>query len=136
MLRAHEVLPSAPVDPKATIDVAPALLILHEPSTYFLPLEEDNSHTTSSYLLLIIHALAVADFLSSRDPRHSSPPTSLVVFDSKLDQLKFPVLRSPTRSALDEPDGPDDIPRPEPVLFFVQKYFELSGSFQGRCIIH
>ncbi|KIJ19912.1 hypothetical protein PAXINDRAFT_7182 [Paxillus involutus ATCC 200175] len=136
MLRAHEVSPSAPVDPKATIDIAPALLILHEPSTYFLPQEEDNSHTTSSYLLLIIHALAVADFLSSRDPGRTSSPTSLVVFDSKLDQLKFPVLRAPPRSALDDPDGPDDVPRPGSVLFFAQKYFELSGSFQGRCIVH
>ncbi|KAF9224288.1 hypothetical protein BS17DRAFT_779595 [Gyrodon lividus] len=43
MLRTHEVSASVPVDLKATIDIAPALLILHEPSTYFLSQEEDNS---------------------------------------------------------------------------------------------
>ncbi|KAF9230515.1 hypothetical protein BU15DRAFT_57156 [Melanogaster broomeanus] len=105
MFRIHEVSASVPVDPKATIDVAPALLILHEPSAYFLSQEED-------------------------DP---SSPTSVVVFDSKLDQLKFPVLRALPRSTLDEPDGPDDVPRPESVLFFVQKYFELWGTFQSLC---
>ncbi|KIJ70261.1 hypothetical protein HYDPIDRAFT_104948 [Hydnomerulius pinastri MD-312] len=129
MLRTHNISTSAPVDPKATIDVTPTLLILHEPSTYFLPEAEDQPHTVSSYLLLITHALASVEFLASKDP--NSPPISLVVFDSKLDQLKFPVLRAPPRSAFDEPEEPDEAPRPESVAFFTRKYFDMVGIFQS-----
>lgn len=38
MLRRHDISsPSVPVAPKVTLDRAPTLLVLHEPSTYFLP---------------------------------------------------------------------------------------------------
>ena len=60
----------------------------------------------------------------------SSSPASLVVFDTRLDHLKLPVIRTLSRSTFDEHDGPEDEPRPESVLFFAEKYFELSGTFQ------
>lgn len=42
MLRSHDVSsPSVPVAPKVTLDCAPALLVLHEPSAYFLPEQEE-----------------------------------------------------------------------------------------------
>lgn len=67
-----------------------------------------------------------------RTYRPRSSPASLVVFDTRLDQLKLPVLRAPPRSAFDERDDSDDVPRPESVLLFAQRYFELSGTFQCR----
>ena len=97
----------------------------------------------SAYLLLITHALSTIEYLSSQSltyvvslvPRRftyirSSSPASLVVFDTRLDHLKLPVLRTPPRSAFDERDDSEDVPRPESVLFFAEKYFELSGTFQ------
>lgn len=62
--------------------------------------------------------------------RRSSSPASLVVFDTRLDHLKLPVLQTPPRSAFDGHDDPEDDPRPESVLSFAEKYFELSGTFQ------
>jgi len=62
--------------------------------------------------------------------RRSSSPASLVVFDSRMDHLKLPVLRTPPRSTFDARDDSEDVPRPEPVLLFAEKYFELSGTFQ------
>ena len=42
MLRTHDVSsPSVPVAPKVTLDRAPALLVLHEPSAYFLPEQDE-----------------------------------------------------------------------------------------------
>ncbi|KAF8138195.1 hypothetical protein EV363DRAFT_1413927 [Boletus edulis] len=121
LLRVHDV--SVPVAPKVTLDRAPALLVLHEPSAYFFPEQEE--YTVSSYLLLITHVLSTAEYLSSRS-------FDVVVFDTRLDQLKLPVLRTPPSSAFDERDDPEDVPRPESVLFFAAKYFELSGTFQLR----
>ncbi|KAI9574945.1 hypothetical protein HD554DRAFT_2011221 [Boletus coccyginus] len=108
MLRTHDVSsPSVPVVPNVTLDRAPTLLVLHEPSAYFLPGQEEGyTH------------------------RRSSSPASLVVFDSRLDRLKFPVLRTSPRSTSDVHDDPEDVPRPESVLLFAEKYFELSGTFQ------
>jgi len=78
--------------------------------------------------LLITHALSTIEYLSSQSSAPS--PASLVVFDTRLDHLKLPVLRTPPRSTFDERDDSEDDPRPESVLFFAEKYFELSGSFQ------
>ncbi|KAF8559019.1 hypothetical protein OG21DRAFT_1403584 [Imleria badia] len=144
MLRTHDVsAPSVPVVPQVTLDRAPTLLVLHEPSAYFLSDQEE--HTLSSYLLLITHALSTVEYLSSQSLmyvvsfvprgytyRRSSPPASLVVFDTRLDQLKLPVLRTPPRNVFDERDDSEDVPRPESVLFFAERYFELSGTFQCR----
>ncbi|KAG6378463.1 hypothetical protein JVT61DRAFT_12721 [Boletus reticuloceps] len=126
LLRVHDV--SVPVAPKVTLDRPPTLLVLLEPSAYFFPEKEE--HTVSSYLLLITHVLSTAEYLSSRS--FDSSPASVVVFDTRLDQLKLPVLRTPPSSAFDERDDPEDVPRPESVLFFAAKYFELSGTFQLR----
>lgn len=105
------------------------------------PLRYRTRHTVSSYLLLITHALSTIEYLSLQSwmyvispllrgctHRRSSSPTSLVVFDTQLDHLKLPILRTPPRSAFDERDEAEDAPRPESVLFFAEKYFELSGT--------
>ena len=42
MLRIHDVSTSSiPVVPQVTLDRAPTLLVLHEPSAYFLPDQEE-----------------------------------------------------------------------------------------------
>lgn len=42
MLRTHNLSsPSVPVAPKVILDHAPTLLVLHEPSVYFLPEQEE-----------------------------------------------------------------------------------------------
>lgn len=61
--------------------------------------------------------------------RSLSPP-SLVVFDSKLEQLKLPILRLPSKVVFDPQQAQDDIPRPESVILFVEKYFDMVGTFQ------
>ncbi|KAG1715945.1 hypothetical protein ID866_1234, partial [Astraeus odoratus] len=89
------------------------------------------THIVSSYLLLITHARAITEFFSSTRSR-STRSTSLVVFDSKLDQLKLPVLRVPTRTAFDAQQECDNMPRSEPVAPFARKYFDTVATFQGR----
>ncbi|KAL4081734.1 hypothetical protein V8B97DRAFT_86453 [Scleroderma yunnanense] len=45
----------------------PCLLVLHEPSAYFLQENGHDHYTISSYLLLIAHARALAQFFMSRN---------------------------------------------------------------------
>jgi len=62
--------------------------------------------------------------------RRSLPSPSLVVFDRNLDQLKLPVLRLPSKVVFDPQQAQDDIPRSESVVLFVEKYFDMVGTFQ------
>ncbi|KIM68701.1 hypothetical protein SCLCIDRAFT_105024, partial [Scleroderma citrinum Foug A] len=116
------------VDPKAIVDPAPCLLVLYEPSAYFLQENVLDHHTISSYLLLVTHARALVQFFASMNS--SLSPPSLVVFDSKLEQLKLPILRLPSKVVFDPQQAQDDIPRPESVILFVEKYFDMVGTFQ------
>jgi hypothetical protein len=54
---------------------------------------------------------------------------SFVLFDSQLDRLKLPVLRSPSRTFHDQDDGQAQFSRLEGVAGLVQKYFEWVGVF-------
>ncbi|OJA12564.1 hypothetical protein AZE42_13495, partial [Rhizopogon vesiculosus] len=112
-LRAHKASELVPVDDKATLDSAPSLLVLHELSAYFLPMNDNKPHTIASYLLLVTHALALANFISSQSQCVYSidessvylmpvrMPMRLTLFDSQLDRLKLPVLRAPILSVFD-----------------------------------
>ncbi|KAH7887899.1 hypothetical protein F5I97DRAFT_1804599 [Phlebopus sp. FC_14] len=102
MLRTHDITTSS-ADPTATISSAPTLLVMYEPSAYFLP----------------------------SNGNHPSQPASFVVFDSQIDRLKLPVLRTP-KGVTEEPDGSNDTPGMESALFFARKYFDIVGTFQSR----
>lgn len=117
------------VGPKAMVDPVPCLLVLYEPSAYFLQENVQDHHTISSYLLLVTHARALVQFFASMSSNLPSP--SLVVFDRKLDQLKLPVLRLPSKVVSDPQHAQDDIPRSESVVLFVEKYFDMVGTFQS-----
>lgn len=83
------------------------------------------SHTIASYLQLVSHALALASFLSSE----SQTPMRFVLFDSQLDKLKLPVLRTPTVPVFGGEENDDETPRPESVAFVAHRYFEWVGTF-------
>ncbi|KAG0705466.1 hypothetical protein DFH29DRAFT_906622 [Suillus ampliporus] len=123
--RAQEASKPVPVDAKATLDSVPSLLVLHELSAYFLPMNENKPHTIASYLLLVTHALALANFLSP-EPQ---TPMRLTLFDSQLDKLKLPVLRAPTFSMFNGEESSDETSRPESVAFLAHRYFEWAGTF-------
>jgi hypothetical protein len=59
----------------------------------------------------------------------------LVLFDSQLDKLKLPVLRTLTVPVFDGEENGDETPRSESVAFVARKYFEWVGTFV-RCIAH
>ncbi|KAI6152063.1 hypothetical protein BKA82DRAFT_4106671 [Pisolithus tinctorius] len=117
------------IEPKATVDPPPCLFILHEPSAYFLNDQIRCPSTLSSYLLLITHARAITEYFSSR---RSNPAksTSLVVFDSRLDQLKLPLFQVPSDPGFDAQEERDNNPRLEPVLSPAKRCFDIVGTFQ------
>lgn len=101
-------------------------------------------YTVSAYLSLVASALASVAFMSAQNGRYTSLLTSnmnfglnqfsihkisFVLFDSKLDQLKLPVLRAPS-PLLFEPGDSGQSPRLESVAGLVQKYFEWLGIFE------
>lgn len=57
------------------------------------------------------------------------------LFDSQLDKLKLPVLRTPSVPVFDGEENGDETPRPESVAFVAHKYFEWVGMFD-RCMTH
>ncbi|KAF8076183.1 hypothetical protein FPV67DRAFT_1470648 [Lyophyllum atratum] len=98
---------------KTTLPISPSLIVLHEPSAYFLSrraLHRAAKWTINSYLSLITHALS------------SSTGVSFALFDSQLDQLRLPMLVRPTSRHDDDQNS--SAPRHEPVYNFAQKYFE------------
>jgi hypothetical protein len=125
---------------RTTLDVAPSLMVLHEFSLYFL---DDNnpekSPTVSSYLSLVTHAISALAFLS-REHGYTSQTyltriehltvfsagsTVIALFDSKLDRLKLPILKAPSKSTYQfEEEDPGWVPESEDVAPFVQNYFE------------
>lgn len=123
--RTHEASDPVPLDSKATLDSVPSLLVLHELSAYFLPMNENKPHTIASYLQLVSYALALSSFLSPE----SQTPMRFALFDSQLDKLKLPVLRTPTVPVFDGEESGDETPRPESVAFVAHKYFEWVGTF-------
>ncbi|KDQ64685.1 hypothetical protein JAAARDRAFT_145694 [Jaapia argillacea MUCL 33604] len=113
--------------PLIACEEAPSLVVLHEISSYFLP--ADPSHTISSYLSLVAHALAAVNMMNA-----TRPGTSLVLFDSRIDELKLPVIE-PVFRRLNFENGDEDTPDPpvrkESVSFLVAKYFEWCGTVEN-----
>ncbi|KAH6915157.1 hypothetical protein BKA70DRAFT_1258159 [Coprinopsis sp. MPI-PUGE-AT-0042] len=70
----------------------PGLIIIHEPSLYFTDADELSPHTLSSYLNLLVRAFSACRSLSSSG---SPQQAYLVVFDSRLLELKLPLTRPP-----------------------------------------
>jgi len=108
---------------KTTLATPPSLVILHELSAYFLSNDRLSSSkwTLSSYLSLITHAFSSLTFLSGAGQARSGS-VSFALFDSRIDQLRLPMLKQPTHCRDDNENRP--IPRLEPVYNFAQKYFE------------
>lgn len=108
---------------KTTLATPPSLIILHEPSAYFLSNDRLTSSkwTLSSYISLITHALSSLTFLSRKGQTRPGD-VSFALFDSRLDQLRLPMSKQPTYHRDDDENRP--IPRLETVYNFVQKYFE------------
>ncbi|KAH0587402.1 hypothetical protein H2248_006192 [Termitomyces sp. 'cryptogamus'] len=107
---------------QTTLAATPILIILHEPSVYFLTNDHNrprSSWTLSSYLSLVTHALTCASFLSNNA---QSMSVSFALFDSRLETLRLPMVKSPTPHHTDDYEAQD--PRLEHVYAFVQKYFE------------
>ncbi|RDB23138.1 hypothetical protein Hypma_009559 [Hypsizygus marmoreus] len=111
---------------KSTLAIAPLLLILHEPSMYFLSEDQAQQHssgwTLSSYLSLIMHALSSLTCLS-KTTSAGLGGIAFAVFDSQLDQLKLPMVKRPVSNYRDiEEAWPG--PRLEHVSLYAQNYFE------------
>ncbi|KAG2146627.1 hypothetical protein DEU56DRAFT_785527 [Suillus clintonianus] len=123
--RTHDASEPVPLDAKATLDCVPSLLVLHELSAYFLPMNENKPHTIASYLQLVSHAVALANFLSI-EPQ---TPMRFALFDSQLDNLKLPVLRAPIIPVFDGEENGDETSRSESVDLLAHKYFEWVGTF-------
>ncbi|KAI0291719.1 hypothetical protein BC826DRAFT_470848 [Russula brevipes] len=63
-----------------------------------------NRHSLTSYLSLVAHALTTLKALTERASSRPRPhvPVCLVLMDSRLDSLNFPVLKPPSMC-----DGPE-----------------------------
>ncbi|KII95383.1 hypothetical protein PLICRDRAFT_693611 [Plicaturopsis crispa FD-325 SS-3] len=110
---------------KTVLERAPALTVLHEPSSYLV--KSDTPPTVSSYLSLIARTLAAVSLLSA-----GSGGTALAVFDSQLHELKLPVLKPPT-SVEDEDNAlqhDNSFSGPTQVRSLAAKYFEWVGTFE------
>jgi len=117
-----------------TLAGPPALVVLHEPSSYFLDGWRDSEWTVSSYLMLVIHVLGTLAFLTSKE--ESRPPIRFALFDSRLHTLKLPVVRVPPPGPFEDP-GPDRAvtsgegdDAAKDVLVFVRRYFEWVVTFE------
>ncbi|KAL5528089.1 hypothetical protein ACEPAF_7225 [Sanghuangporus sanghuang] len=109
---------------KTVLPSSPSLIVLHEPSAYFLSAEGAQSPDLSQYLQLITTALSTASFLSP----HQDEAIPLVLFDSRLGDLKLPIIKPVTPSRRLFPRRPESPVRQERVEKFVEKYFEWIGS--------
>lgn len=87
---------------KVTLDVHPSLIILHEPSRYFLKEDpiEVGQQSMASYLSLVAHLFSCAARLGS-----SSAPCQVTLFDSELPQLKLPIIK-PVEPESTSPSSP------------------------------
>ncbi|KAK1227420.1 hypothetical protein PQX77_009567 [Marasmius sp. AFHP31] len=114
---------------KSVLASCPSLIVLHELSSYFLRDVETNptSHkwTISSYLNLVTHTASLISFLT----RSITTNTALVLFDSRIDELRLPVVANPSNDKdrifglMPQP------PKPEEVVALVQKYFQYTATF-------
>ncbi|KAI0320632.1 hypothetical protein OF83DRAFT_1169176 [Amylostereum chailletii] len=106
---------------KVPLDSTPSLVVLYELSLYFLDEKASDSHTLSSYLSLVAGALTALETLGS-----NGDLVQLILMDSRLDELKLPVLKRPSHI----PDEDDSSWTSYKVSFLVQRYFEWHGRFE------
>ncbi|KAF6762774.1 hypothetical protein DFP72DRAFT_567017 [Ephemerocybe angulata] len=104
------------LDPRTTKIGSPGLVILHEPSLYFTPRQE--SHTVSSYTILIAQA-----FATIRTFTNQSQPQLVVVFDSRLNDLKLPVAKPQMLDPFAEVQEPVE-EDPQPLVKYVEPFFD------------
>ena len=57
-------------------------------------------------------------------------PASLVLFESKLGNMKLPVLKQPTLNFLTPTEGKEAQSYQQPLEQFVKKYFDLTCKFE------
>lgn len=110
----------------AMLPHAPSIIVLHEPSSYFLTSDSQSQPVQAEltqYLQLVTAALSLSSFLSV-----SGEAIPVVLFDSRLQELWMPIIRpaSPTRRITSEEDTHPA--RKEHVERFVEKYFEWVGN--------
>ncbi|ESK97517.1 hypothetical protein Moror_17696 [Moniliophthora roreri MCA 2997] len=115
--------------PKTVLGSVPSMIILHELSSYFLkddePQPNSEKWTVSSYLTLVTQAASFVSFLSSQNASHA---ISLALFDSRIDELKLPVLKAPEPSHLLY-HRVEYKTESEDVTSLVQHYFEWAAHF-------
>ncbi|KAJ8698211.1 hypothetical protein PTI98_004949 [Pleurotus ostreatus] len=137
---------------KTTFPTPPSLIVLHELSFYFTSGTEaaaryhapsswlllkswetyfSSQPTLSSYLDLVVNALAAASSLSKHPSNGTSTGVSLALFDSGMDTLRLPILKVPRLSHphIEAPGEAPDEPRVEAVYQFARKYFEFILEF-------
>ncbi|KAF8803827.1 hypothetical protein BYT27DRAFT_7259818 [Phlegmacium glaucopus] len=122
------------INSQTTLASPPGLIILVEPSAYFLPETSDNSvkplraPTLPAYLNLITRVFA--SILNLRRQINGCSP-KFALFDSQLDKLRLPVIyQPPLPSAIMGEQLVRQI-SPEAVLPLIEKYFEWVGIFEG-----
>ncbi|KAF8164932.1 hypothetical protein B0H34DRAFT_687147 [Crassisporium funariophilum] len=126
------------INTKTTLANAPNLIVLLEPSAYFLTAEPDkpsiqtsNWPTLPAYISLITRVFA---FISNyADQASAMPPLKFALFDSQLHRFELPVIRQvslPSTGVEGEGEKSALQPRGEPVLPLVEKYFEWVGVFE------
>ena len=103
----------------------PSLIVLHEPSSYFLSdsRSDQNPGELAEYLQLITAALSLSSFLAG--PGEAIP---VVLFDSRINELRLPIVRSVSPSRRVTPEDDAHSSRQEHVERFVEKYFEWVGN--------
>ncbi|CAE6516494.1 unnamed protein product [Rhizoctonia solani] len=83
--------PSSEADMKTCVTRVPTLLILHELSRYFLTGDDPELPTLSTYMQLVIDAIACLTFLYNSTGSSTRP--RLILFDSHLANLTLPLFR-------------------------------------------
>jgi len=117
------------INSQTTLPSPPGLIILTEPSAYFLPETSENpvkplrAPTLPAYLNLITRVFAS---ISNMKHQINGCTPKFALFDSQLDKLKLPVIYQP--AIMGEQSVQEC--QPEEVLPLIEKYFEWVGIFE------
>ncbi|TDL26202.1 hypothetical protein BD410DRAFT_784267 [Rickenella mellea] len=128
----------------AALPTIPSLIVLHEPSSFFLG-TDDTSFNVSQYVNLIVNALSSTSYLSAYNSNahatsgNAEPPQehiSVAVFDSQADDLRLPLLARSPESGFNPFHEEDESVKTkfvskEQVGKFLEKYFEWVGTVEN-----
>ncbi|KAF8528985.1 hypothetical protein BU17DRAFT_80136 [Hysterangium stoloniferum] len=125
-------VPQGPVpvlpNPNIHLDPPVSLIVLHEPSAYFLDSNQHKPYTLHSYLRLVTSALTLVQSLST-----AAGTPAFAVFDSRIDELALPVLSITQGDPI--ADESEEMGTSETgdtkALPAVAKYFEQTGRIEG-----